>query len=182
MINITTVQSPNDLEQILHLQQSNLLKNLTRQEVDSEGFVTVEHDFKTLSAMNETHPHIIAKQNDKVVAYALVMLKEFADDVPILKHLFENIDTLSFNNENLKDCRYFVMGQICIDRAHRSQGVFKRLYHKMAHEMRPHFDYIITEISTNNPRSIRAHEKAGFQTLRRYAGTDSDWLIVIYSL
>ena len=41
-----------ELEQILDLQQRNLPKNISQEEREKEGFVTVEHDLDLLRAMN----------------------------------------------------------------------------------------------------------------------------------
>jgi len=45
--------------------------------------------------------------------------------------------------------------------------------------MRADFDYIITEISTRNHRSIRAHEKVGFETIKEYESDGKEWKIVL---
>ena len=48
---------------------------------------------------------------------ALVMLKEYRNEIEILKPLFNLVDTLIFDNNPLQEARYFVMGQICVDKA-----------------------------------------------------------------
>lgn len=45
------------------------------------------------------------------------------------------------------------------------------------------FDLVITEIDLANPRSIRAHEKAGFEEIDEYRSADGrDWVIVAMAL
>ena len=178
MVKFTTAQSDQDLHQILALQQSNLPKNLSNAEAQNQGFVTVHHDWSTLKAMNETYSHIVAKQDNQVVAYALVMLPEFADSIPVLRPMFNKIDGLTFAGGLLRQIPYFVMGQVCVAKSFRGQGVFAGLYKTMKREMVNDFRCVITEIATRNTRSRRAHEKVGFETLHIYKTSDEEWAIV----
>jgi len=179
-IDYTTASSQDDIQQILQLQWINLPKNISDQEAKEQGFVTVHHDEAILSAMNEKFQHVIAKHEGKVVGYTLVMLPEFGDKVPVLTSMFEKINQLSYNKNPLKNTPYFVMGQVCVDKDYRGQGVFAGLYQKMKEEMSPHFDCIITEIATRNTRSMRAHEKVGFETIHVFSTPDEEWAIVAW--
>lgn len=180
MIYFTTAQSRSDLQQILDLQQLNLPKNISKQEAKEQGFVTVHHDFETLEAMNNKYPHIIAKSQGQVIAYALVMLPEFRNKIPVLKPMFKKIDGLTYQNNLLKDTPYFVMGQVCVDKDYRGKGIFSGLYQQMKKEMNLHFTYLITEIATRNTRSMRAHEKVGFETIHIFKDDTEEWAIVAW--
>ena len=79
MIQITTITTDLEIRQLLDLQQVNLPKNISKETALEQGFVTVQHNFELLRAMNEAIPQVIAKDGDEVVAYALVMLPNFAD-------------------------------------------------------------------------------------------------------
>ena len=179
---ITTAKSTQDIEGILSLQKKNLPRNISAAEAASQGFVTVDHDHDILAAMNQKHPHIIAKADNEVVAYALIMLREFADRIPVLVPMFERIEQLFYQNEPIRPEQYFIMGQVCVAKSHRSMGVFPALYNGMQQQMKPHFDYIITEIAAHNTRSIRAHEKVGFETIDIYPSQGVEWHIVILPL
>jgi len=178
MVQYTIVKTEKDLQQILQLQLSNLPKNISSEEAKSQGFVTVHHSIEILRAMNEPHPHIIAKAADKVVGYALVMLQKFKGEIPVLKPMFKKINSLSFQDKALSEIKYFVMGQVCVDKNFRGQGVFNDLYQQMRQEMSPFFDCIITEIATRNTRSMRAHQKVGFEVITIYATEGEEWAIV----
>jgi len=177
-ITFTTAQSDQDLHQILHLQKENQPRNLTPEEIKAQGFVTVEHDFPLLKKMNAPHPHIIAKADNQVVAYALVMLSELRNDIPVLVSMFEKIDGLTIDGQPMSDFSYVVMGQVYVAKSCRGKGVFGGLYQKMALEMKANFDYIITEIATRISRSIRAHEREGFETLLEFNDGLEEWAIV----
>lgn len=166
-----------ELHQILELQQANILSSISKEESNSEGFVTVQHDFKILKAMNDICAHTIAKSNGKVVGYALSMVKEFKEDIEVLKPMFKKID--SCVGPNLS---YITMGQVCIDKAFRKQGIFRGLYNAMKEHVKQEFDAIITEVDKNNIRSLNAHYAIGFKMLYSYRSNDQDWELIIWNI
>ena len=179
---VTTAASDKDIQGILNLQKQNLPRNISVDEAASQGFVTVDHDFDTLKDMNQDHPHIIAKDQDQVVAYALVMLRKFSSRIPVLVPMFNRIEKLQYRGQMISPEQYFIMGQVCVDKPYRSLGVFAALYTHMREQMKAHFKYIITEIADTNKRSLRAHEKVGFTTIETYTSDGTVWHIVLLEL
>ena len=180
MVTYTTVKSEEDLLQILHLQQQNLPQAISETELQQEGFVTVSHTLPLLRRMNEPYPHIIAKAEGIVVGYALVMLRTLDQEIPILQPMFREIHEIEYNGRLLADTPYVVMGQVCIAKALRGKGLFAGLYQHMRQEMSPHFPYLVTEVAKRNPRSMRAHEKVGFQSVKEYGSGGEDWVILLW--
>ena len=179
MISFHKANNTTDLEQILSLQAANRPENISSSELQEQGFVTVRHNLSLLQAMNNPFSHIIAKEQEKLIAYALVMLKKFKNQIPVLIPMFDQIDHLEHKGQPLAAIDYFVIGQICIAKGYRGQGVFYGLYEKMKQEMQPIFPLVITEVSVRNPRSLKAHEKAGFETILGYATEDGEkWEIL----
>jgi cytosine/adenosine deaminase-related metal-dependent hydrolase len=178
----TTVSTTEEVGQILDLQAANLSAALTADAMASQGFLTVRHDRDVLERMNRAAPAVIAKDGERVVAYALVMPRAFADDVPILRPLFAMLDGLSWRGARLRDQpRWFVMGQICVAEGYRGRGIVDGLYQKMAEAYRGRYDFTITEVAARNTRSLRAHARAGFRTLQVYADatTGEDWHVIV---
>ena len=176
----TTVQSPSDLLAVLQLQKKNLPAFISTEEARQEGFVTVQHDLDLLTRMNTPYPHIIARDDGRIIAYALVMERKWKKEIPMLVPMFQQIDSTVYEGQSLVDASYFIMGQICIEKTYRGRGVFTGLYAEMQKRMAPYFDYIITEVSVQNPRSIRAHEKTGFKEIKRYIAPDKhEWIILL---
>lgn len=170
VIQIRQVQNSLELQQILSLQKANLPKVLSKKEIAKEGFVTIAHSFDLLDAMNKVCPHIIAKENDRVIGYALCMHPKFANKIDILKPMFKEIDAVLPGGE-----KYMVMGQVCVDKAYRKMGVFHKLYKKMQDVIKPDFDCIITEVDASNKRSLNAHLAIGFLELRTYSSNGRKW-------
>ncbi|MEM9847238.1 MAG: GNAT family N-acetyltransferase [Bacteroidota bacterium] len=175
---IYTSAATADLEQILALQRLNLPKNISEATSKAQGFVTIEHDLVLLQAMNTPYPHVIAKVGDSLVGYTLVMLPSLRNRISMLIPLFDRIDRLVWKDRLLTDLNYFVMGQVCVAKDWRGKGVFKGLYQHMQQTMSADFDVIVTEIATRNTRSMRAHEKVGFEVLDIYQTDEEEWAIV----
>jgi hypothetical protein len=170
------VTNQEELYQILELQQVNIANSISEEEKLNEGFVTVNHSFKILNTMNNACPHIIAKQNNNVVGYALSMVSKFKDTIEVLVPMFEEIDK-SINN----DYSYIVMGQICIDKSFRKQGLFRGLYNYMSQELNSNYDVLVTEVDTKNTRSLNAHKAVGFQVLKSYKSNNHHWELLIWN-
>lgn len=174
------VQHRTELEQILALQRKNLKQELPEEEMRSQGFVTLQHDLAALEQMHALAPSIIAHQGSELVAYALMMPRECRALMPVLAPMFELFDRLEYRGKPLKEHRFYVMGQICIDKAHRGKGLFELLYQKHRELYQQRFDFIITEVAVRNQRSLRAHERAGFQILHTYRDATDEWAVVLW--
>lgn len=176
----TVTKDLRDLQQILTLQSANLMAGLSASEWQEQGFVTVRHTLDVLQKMHDAAPSIIIKDNDRVVAYALTMLRECSHMVPVLAPMFANFEKLSWKERPLNAQRFYVMGQICIDKDYRGRGLFDQLYQKHREVYSPRFDLLVTEIATRNKRSLRAHERVGFQTFNVYRDDTDEWAVVAW--
>ncbi len=163
-----------ELEQILDLQQRNSIPVLSEDEKQKEGFVTVAHTYELLYRMNEVCPHVIAKDGNKVVGYTLCMHPAFGDEIEVLKPMFAEIGSVLPISE-----KYIAMGQVCVDKNYRGQGVFRKLYEAMKAAIQPEFQSIITEVDAKNTRSLQAHYAVGFKDLKIYSSGGHDWHLII---
>ncbi|MFN3138557.1 MAG: GNAT family N-acetyltransferase [Allomuricauda sp.] len=174
MIIYRQAKTVRELEQILDLQQRNLPKNISKEEREKEGFVTVEHDLDLLRAMNAMCGHIIAVDEQVVVGYALCMHPNFADAIEVLRPMFHEIEKVLGPKDN-----YMVMGQICVAKSHRRLGIFRKLYRTMKEKLPKGFDKIITEVDGKNRRSLEAHKAVGFKPLTIYQTGEREWCILL---
>ena len=58
------------------------------------------------------------------------------------------------------------------------------MYHKMKEVYNDRFDFIVTEIAANKPRSLRAHNRVGFKDLAVYHNlkTGDPWRVVVLDI
>ncbi|KAA3621637.1 MAG: GNAT family N-acetyltransferase [Flavobacterium sp.] len=173
MLHFKRAESPSELDRILQLQKRNLPVSLSSEVKKTEGFVTVEHDFELLERMNNACPHFIAVHDKEVIGYALSMHPKFGQEIPILRPMFSEIKKRYTKSD------FIVMGQICIDTKFRKQGIFRRLYKEMLKGIRPEFDCIITEVDSNNTRSMDAHYAIGFKKISTYIADGHSWDLML---
>lgn len=176
-----------DLKQILALQGLNINEEGNQSKMmeifgKSQGFVTVKHTLSMLYKMNKPYSHIVAIDNKRIEGYALVMLKELCMDIPVLIPMFDRIKALSYDGDTLKNLNYFVMGQICVSIAYRGQKVATQLYRALSDQMSKNFDYMITEVSSDNIPSMKMHMHVGFEIIDTYFTEDEEWNILIIKL
>lgn len=164
-----------ELEEILALQRRNTKRSPESSEIMQDGFVTVEQSLDLLKKMNAIAPHVIAKQNNVVVGYALCMRPSFGNDIPILESRFRELERLGVAD-------YMIMGQICVVKAHRKQGFFRSLYATMKSQLTENYKQLITEVDATNTRSLHAHLAIGFKTLSTYTANDRDWVVLLLSV
>jgi predicted GNAT family N-acyltransferase len=173
-IRYTTVSAEDELLQILELQKANLAPAVSEAESRIEGFVTVVHSLDLLRRMNERCPHVLAKSGNGVVGYALSMHPDFSKEIDILRPMFREIEKVQSSRE-----AFLVMGQICIDKAYRKQGIFRGLYREMLNKYQKEFTQIITEVDARNRRSLGAHYAIGFRGLSQYQSSGRDWHLIV---
>lgn len=169
-----SAKTEDELKQILALQKKNLPNAISEEERIKEGFVTVSHDLDLLVRMNLVFPHTIVKDGNTLVGYALSMHPQFADDIEVLKPMFAETEAVLGPDEN-----YIIMGQVCVAKAYRGKGVFRKLYKTMLSEIQPAFNCIITEVDSANTRSLYAHYAVGFKELKKYNSGGRDWHLII---
>ncbi len=179
-IQITTVSRPEDIRQVLALQQANLPVNISPETAASQGFVTVQHNFDLLKKMNDAIPQVVAQDGEQVVGYALVMLPEFQEMIPVLEPMFTMFDRIEYQGQKIAAYDYYVMGQVCIAEGYRGAGIFDEMYLKHKELYARRFDFCITEIAARNVRSQKAHERAGFKTIHTFEDETDSWNIVLW--
>lgn len=181
MLILTTVVDTEEFQEILALQQRNLVQNIDEIEMQTQGFVTMIHNIDVLQQMHNLAPSVVAKDNGRIIGYALVMLRECRQLFPPLEPMFKNFDSLEYRGQPLNEYRFYVMGQVCIDKQYRRTGLFDQLYQKHKEIYADQFDFIITEVSTRNHRSLRAHERVGFETLDTYSDEVDEWAVILWN-
>lgn len=181
MISCSPASTIDDLYGILKLQQKNLPKHLSAEEINSQGFVTVEHSIDVLTIMNETARHIVARDTTDVVGYVLAMTMDVRQLIPVLEPMFARLHDLDFFGKKITAYPYIMVGQVCIDKMHRGKGVFQACYEAYARQHADQYHFALTEIASSNTRSLRAHIGVGFEVFHSYTDPDGvNWDIVIW--
>ncbi len=180
MIEIFRVTNDAELEGIRLLQRENLRKLIGETEAGKEGFLTAEYSMETLQQMHQFQPSIIAKDGDKIAGYVIVTTKDSYGQHPLLDSLFDSIDALNYKDDSLKDIKYILVGQLCVGKAYRSIGLVQKMYTYYQECLSKEFKYLITDVAQENPRSIKAHLKTGFNIIHTIEYGGIGWDIVLW--
>lgn len=180
MLLATTVTSEDELTQILFLQQGNLGNALSAEDIQSDGFVTLSYTIDSLKQMHALSPSVIIKTGSSVVAYALVVPKEGRKVFPPLEPMFQHLEDIIYQDQPLTARPFYIMGQICIAKGYRGKGLFDLLYLKHKELFQHRYPFVLTDISIRNQRSLRAHHRIGFKTIKTYRDELDEWAVVLW--
>jgi GNAT superfamily N-acetyltransferase len=178
MTKIDIASSDQHFEQILTLQRRYHTRHLSLEAQAQEGFVFAQHSVSLLRRMAAELPQAVALVDNSVVGYCLSL----GNELPSLKPMFDQFRRCLYRGRPLSELRFFVGGQVCVDRAHRGHGLLARLYDHVRKSVHPEFDLCVTEIATRNQISVRAHEKMGFEAISTYSDDREEWVIVAWHL
>lgn len=177
---VHSVDDPQQLAGIKRLQTANLRANLPADEAAREGFVTAEYTLDYLQAMHAVAPSIVATDGGAVVAYALVTDRAVGMQHPLLADLFEVTDPEPWRGAPMAARPYVVCGQLCVAKSHRGLRLVDRMYAAFRDAYAARYSHLVTDVASDNPRSLRAHERVGFTVLKTVPYGGVDWHIVLW--
>ncbi|MEM6396575.1 MAG: GNAT family N-acetyltransferase [Bacteroidota bacterium] len=178
-MNIRLSRDKADMEQIVTLQAKNHKRTVDELLRNEQGFVSISHDTELLWAMHQLTPHVVADSDGEIVGYALSMEERFRHEIPDLEPTIKLIEKATYKSLSIAETPYLIMGQVCVAEQARGQKLVDRMYNFMRQTYHNRYRFFITEISLNNPRSIRVHERCGFEELFRHTDENDDWVTVI---
>ena len=178
MITLQLVKSQEEMKGVLALQQANLRNNITQEEAETQGFLMAEYDLDFLELLNQKSPGIIAKDGEKVVGYSLVALPETARQHPLLADLVQNIERCIFKGKPVEN--YAIVAQLCVSKEYRGQDLVQKLYGSFREHYANRYTYCVTDVAQANHRSLKAHQKRGFQVIDTLDYGGIGWNIVLW--
>ena len=178
MIRIQLASSAEEMKDVLALQQANLRKNISQEEAETQGFLMAEYDLDFLELLNHKSPGIIAKDGEKVVGYSLVALPETARQHPLLADLVQNIERCIFEGKPVEN--YAIVAQLCVSKEYRGQDLVQKLYGSFRDHYANRYTYCVTDVAQANHRSLKAHQKRGFQVIDTLEYGGIGWNIVLW--
>jgi ribosomal protein S18 acetylase RimI-like enzyme len=180
MLTTKLASTEDELAQIAQLSAANQVANISPETKEKEGFVTWIYPLDVLRTLHAIVPSVITMDGDKLVGYAITLTKECAPVYPSLGSTIGYAATVSYKGRPLIDHRVYFMGQICVHQDYRGQGVVGMLYEFHRKQFSASYDILFTEISTANPRSLKAHQKAGFRVIGTHWENAEEWAAVIW--
>ena len=180
MITVCLTTTDREIQGIRDLQEANLKENIALEKRSVDGFLTAEYSLDFLKAMNKSTPAIIAKQSGEVVGYALATNRSLFGQHPLLKDLSIQINKIPFGDKAIGDFDYLVVGQLCVAKQVRGQGLAQRLYAHFKTTYQEQYPFSVTDVDQGNLASLKTHLKVGFQVVSTLQYGNSNWYVVIW--
>ena len=180
MLTAELVSTEKQIEQIAALSTANLSTNITAETKSKDGFVSWQYTPQILETLHAVSPSVIVMDEDTLAGYAITLTPASLETYPAAIPTYEHASTLIHKGAPLGRQRFYLMGQICVAEAYRGQGLVNILYaghHRFYHHQ---YDLLLTEISTANPRSLKAHQKVGFQVIDTHHDPQGEWDVVLW--
>lgn len=164
---IITQATKQDIPAVLALLKANHADNVTDK---SQGFVTTNMTEQQMAALIEQENGVtIAKDGDKVVAFALAASWKFWSEWPFFAYMIQELPKFSFEGQQLTTKNSYQYGPVCVDHAYRGRGVFEKVFFASLSSMRDRYPIMATFINQINPRSYAAHtRKVGMTEVGRF--------------
>ena len=156
-----------DIPAVLALLKANHADNVADK---SNGFVTTNITEEQMAALILNENGVtIAKDGDKIVAFALATSWKFWSVWPFFVNMIKELPKFSFEGESLSTENTYQYGPVCVDSAYRGSGVFEQVFAASLASMKDRYPLMATFINMVNPRSYAAHtRKAGMEEVGRF--------------
>ena len=173
----------NECSQIKELQEKVHFKNVSDEEKEKEGFVSLETKISLIRKLSDEIGIIVAISEGKVIGYEMPIGLNNLSESPLLQQVYDDILKLKYDGKKLSEYMVIIEGQICVKKEHGGKGIAKELHQKFMELLKPNYDLIITGVSKNNPRSMHVHlKKMGFSILNKSSDDEGEWYVIIQDL
>jgi len=179
-ITIRRVGDERELHGIKVLQDANRIALISPDEAQREGFVTASYSSAFLREMHVLQPSVIAIRDEVVVGYALVADARVRGRHDLLDGLFEALDAMTWQGNPPDPNRVVLVGQLCVAKPYRGMGLPKRMYQYFKDCLSSQYEVCVTDVSEENPRSLKVHLRCGFHIADTLSYGGSAWHVVVW--
>ena len=145
-----------------------------------DGFVTTNLTREQMAALiTEEKGVTVAKDGDKVVAFALAASWDFWKEWPLFAYMIQELPKYQLDGMTLTSENSYQYGPVCVDRAYRGTGLFEKVFAFSLHSMAERFPIMATFVNQINPRSYAAHSrKAGLDTTGTFVFNGNNYYLM----
>ncbi len=179
---VLEIAKNSDIEGILDLQELYLVSNLSDEEKVT-GFVTTPFTIPLLEYVISQNGIFIAKQNNKIIAYAFAASWEFFSQYPIFEYMISLFPRYKFRDFELNTTNSFQYGPVCIHKEFRGQGLIKVLFEFMRIHILEKYPLSVTFINKINIPSTKAHvEKLNWTIIDEFSFNNNNYIVLAYDM
>ena len=166
-----------DIPGILALQEKNLFRNLSEEEL-KKGFVTTPFTIDQLQELIELNGVFIAKNKDeKVIAYAFAGSWKYFEQWEIFNYMVSRFPLINFRGKEITTENSFQYGPICINENYRGRGIINQIFEEMRLELVKRYPISVTFINQVNVISKEAHtRKLGWEIIDEFEFNNNHYI------
>ncbi|MEJ1221679.1 GNAT family acetyltransferase [Sediminicola sp. 1XM1-17] len=159
-----------DIIGVLELQELNLFKNLTFEELQ-HGFVTTPFTQKQIEdIISQDGLFVGLDEHQKVIAYVFAGDWSYFSQWDIFNKMTGRFYNLSFQNIPITTENSFQYGPICIHKDHRGRGIINQIFETMRLIFVDKYPISVTFINKLNKVSEHAHiQKLGWKVVDEFS-------------
>lgn len=147
---------PDDLPEIMRIQQANQPSNLSRTE-QADGFLSAEFSPEQFARMHNEIPMVVADCGSRLGGYMCGCSLASGATVPLLAHMAALFPETFYRSKSIDGYKAFIYGPVCVDRPLRGKGILEGLFRKFKSLLAGQYEIGILFVSLDNPRSLKAH-------------------------
>lgn len=146
-----------DIPSVLNLLKANHADYVSDK---SKGFVTTNITKEQMISLIQDEDGVtIAKDEKKVIAFALAASWKYWSDWPFFSHMIEELPKFNFNGKSLTTENSYQYGPVCVDERYRRKGIFEKVFFSSLANMKNRYPLMATFVNQINPISYKAHTK-----------------------
>ncbi|WP_204378476.1 GNAT family N-acetyltransferase [Agaribacterium haliotis] len=158
-----------DIDDVLELHYRYQVDSI-HEDDKKDGFITTAFNSDQLGELIEQEQGLfIARQDAKLVAYAMAASWGFWSKWPMFQHMIRDLNKLEYRTYKLSVKNSYQYGPVCVDKNVRGQGVFESIFTYARRAMQGRYPVLVTFVNKINPRSFAAHtRKAGLDVIQEF--------------
>ncbi|HCE5827400.1 TPA: hypothetical protein NHK69_003904 [Pseudomonas aeruginosa] len=157
--------NPNDIDDILDLQEDSLLENMSAELANTHGFLRTRLPRQSIEYLVENNWILVGKINDKAISYIIGGDWSFFLQWEIFKVMSSRLIGKEVGGVTLSMVNTYQYGPVCISRKHQGRGIFRQLLIAMFQKFSNDYRMAITFINEDNVRSLAAHKREGMEVI-----------------
>lgn len=172
-----------EISKIISLQNFTHFSNVSDNQKEKEGFVSVRTNIDQLNKLNKRVGVLVAVSGNKVIGYEMPLDLDIAREIILLDPFIERFLKIDYKGKKIKNYKWIIEGQINIQKEYKGMGIAEKLHKEFIKILKPKYELIVTEISDQNPRSLYVHtKKLGFKIIQTYSSNGRNWHILIQDI
>jgi hypothetical protein len=179
----TRLGKTSDINGVLQLQEQNLFRNLSIEELKN-GFVTTPFTRAQIEEIIEQDGLFVGLDNKlSIIAYVFAGSWAYFSQWEIFNVMTSRFPKLSFHNVPITTKNTFQYGPICIHKDYRGQGMIYRIFETMRMAFVEKYPISVTFINSINKISEHAHtQKLGWEIVDEFEFNGNTYIALAFDM